>query len=535
MTTQQDEVRRRRTFAIISHPDAGKTTLTEKLLLYAGAIQIAGSVKARKASRHATSDWMEIEKQRGISVASSVMQMEYRDCVINLLDTPGHKDFSEDTYRVLTAVDAALMVIDAANGVEPQTLRLLEVCRARNTPIITFINKMDREVREPLETLDEIESTLGMPTVAFTWPVGMGKNFGGVIDLRKEQMRVFRAGQDRAGAEDDEILAGLDNAEARKRFGMYYEQAQGEIELVSGASEPFDREAFLAGKQTPVFFGSAINNFGVREVLDALVDLAPPPGARPALQRVVEPTEPKFSGVVFKIQANMDPAHRDRIAFLRISSGRFERGMKLKVVRSGKEFRTQNVMSFLSQRRELVEDAWPGDIIGLPNHGVLQLGDTLTEGETLQFTGLPFFAPELFQIVELADPMKSKQLRTGLTQLGEEGAIQVFRPQLGGSLLLGAIGQLQFEVVAHRLRTEYGVETRFLPARYQMARWVTSDDPNELKKFIDANAVRIAWDSVEAPTFMVTYRSDLNVAEERWPKIRFHAMREHAGLVFQSA
>lgn len=535
MTTQQDEVRRRRTFAIISHPDAGKTTLTEKLLLYAGAIQIAGSVKARKASRHATSDWMEIEKQRGISVASSVMQMEYRDCVINLLDTPGHKDFSEDTYRVLTAVDAALMVIDAANGVEPQTLRLLEVCRARNTPIITFINKMDREVREPLEILDEIESTLGMPTAPFTWPVGMGKNFGGVIDLKKEQMRVFRAGQDRAGAEDDEILAGLDNDEARKRFGMYYEQAQGEIELVSGASEPFDRDAFLAGKQTPVFFGSAINNFGVREVLDALVDLAPPPGARPALQRTVDPSEEKFSGVVFKIQANMDPAHRDRIAFLRISSGRFERGMKLKVVRSGKEFRTQNVMSFLSQRRELVEDAWPGDIIGLPNHGVLQLGDTLTEGEELQFTGLPFFAPELFQIVELADPMKSKQLRTGLTQLGEEGAIQVFRPHLGGSLLLGAIGQLQFEVVAHRLKTEYGVETRFLPARYQMARWVTSEDPNELKKFIEANAARIAWDTVEAPTFMVTYRSDLTVAEERWKKIRFHAMREHAGLVFQSA
>ncbi|MDO5102145.1 MAG: peptide chain release factor 3 [Lautropia sp.] len=534
MTTQLEEVRRRRTFAIISHPDAGKTTLTEKLLLYAGAIQIAGSVKARKASRHATSDWMEIEKQRGISVASSVMQMEYRDCVINLLDTPGHKDFSEDTYRVLTAVDAALMVIDAANGVEPQTLRLLEVCRARNTPIITFINKMDREVREPLEILDEIETTLGMPTAPFTWPVGMGKRFAGVIDLKKEQMRVFRAGQERA-EDDDEILQGLDNAEARQRYGAEYEQAQGEIELVSGASEPFDRERFLAGKQTPVFFGSAINNFGVREVLDALVDLAPPPGARPAIQREVAPEEPKFTGVVFKIQANMDPAHRDRIAFLRVSSGRFERGMKLKVSRSGKEFRTTNVMSFLSQRRELVEDAYPGDIIGLPNHGVLQLGDTLTEGEVLQFTGLPFFAPELFQAVELRDPLKSKQLRTGLTQLGEEGAIQVFRPQLGGSLLLGAIGQLQFEVVIHRLKTEYGVEARLMPARYQMARWVTSDDPAELKKFIDANAARIAWDSVDAPTFMVTYRSDLNVAEERWPKIRFHAMREHAGLVFQSA
>ncbi len=527
------EVRRRRTFAIISHPDAGKTTLTEKLLLYAGAIQIAGSVKARKASRHATSDWMEIEKQRGISVASSVMQMEYRDCVINLLDTPGHQDFSEDTYRVLTAVDAALMVIDAANGVEPQTLRLLAVCRARNTPILTFINKFDREVREPLEILDEIESTLGMPTVPYSWPVGMGKRFGGVVDLQKRRMRVFKAGEDRAGETDDEILDGLDNAEARRRFGSEYQQALDEIELVEGASPPFDREAFLAGRQTPVFFGSAINNFGVREVLDALVDLAPSPGPRPAIQRQVAADEPRFTGVVFKIQANMDPAHRDRIAFLRISSGEFERGMKLKVVRSGKELRTNNVMSFLSQRREITEEAFAGDIIGIPNHGLLQLGDTLTEGESLQFTGLPFFAPEMFRVVELRDPMKSKQLRTGLTQLGEEGAIQVFRPYLGGSLLLGAIGQLQFEVVAHRLKTEYGVDARFETARYQMARWVTGESA-EIAKFVEANAHRVAYDSVDALTFLVTYRTDLTVAEERWPKLKFHALREHAGLVFAS-
>jgi peptide chain release factor 3 len=530
------EATRRRTFAIISHPDAGKTTLTEKLLLYAGAIQIAGSVKARKASRHATSDWMEIEKQRGISVASSVMQMEYRDCVINLLDTPGHQDFSEDTYRVLTAVDAALMVIDAANGVEPQTLRLIAVCRARNTPIITFINKMDREVREPLVILDEIESVLGMPCIPFSWPVGMGKRFGGVYDLTRERMRVFRPGADRAGDQDrgDELLAGLDNPDAQARFGSAFEQARDEIELVRGASPAFDAKAFRRAEQTPVFFGSAINNFGVREVLDALVDLAPPPAPRLAMQREVLPEEPKFSGVVFKIQANMDPAHRDRIAFVRICSGRFERGMKLRIVRNGKELKTNTVVSFLSQRRELLENAWPGDIIGIPNHGLLQLGDTLTEGESLQFTGLPFFAPEIFQTVELVDPMRSKQLRIGLTQLGEEGAIQVFRPHLGGALILGAIGQLQFEVVAHRLRHEYGVDARFASARYQMARWVTSEDPAELRKFIETNAHRVAYDSVDAPTFLVTYRTDLTVAQERWTKLQFHALREHAGLVFQT-
>ena len=432
------EVARRRTFAIISHPDAGKTTLTEKLLLFAGAIHIAGSVKARKASRHATSDWMEIEKQRGISVASSVMQMEYRGCVINLLDTPGHKDFSEDTYRVLTAVDAALMVIDAANGVEAQTLRLLEVCRTRNTPIITFINKLDRE-------------------------------------------------------------------------------------------------AFLCGAQTPVFFGSAINNFGVRETLDALIDLAPPPGAKEALQRIVDPNEERFTGVVFKIQANMDPAHRDRVAFVRVCSGQFVRGMNVKISRNGKDLRTTSVVSFLSQRRDLLEQAYPGDVIGIPNHGVLQLGDTLTEGEKLQFTGLPFFAPEIFYSVELADPMRNKQLRTGLAQLGEEGAIQVFRPHLGGSLLLGAVGQLQVEVVAHRLKHEYGADARLVPARYKFARWVTSEDERELKRFIESNAHRIAYDVVDAPTFLASHSPELTATQENWSKVRFHALREHAGLVFETA
>ena len=539
MSELSQQVRRRRTFAIISHPDAGKTTLTEKLLLFSGAIQIAGSVKARKATRHATSDWMEIEKQRGISVASSVMQMEYRDCVINLLDTPGHQDFSEDTYRVLTAVDAALMVIDAANGVEPQTRRLLQVCRARNTPILTFVNKMDREVKDPLALMDEIERELGMEVVPFTWPVGMGKAFHGVMDLREQQMRVFSPGEAR-DHHNDEILHGLNNPAYAQRFGIQFEQAQGEISLLTDAAPPFDEVAFLAGKQTPMFFGSAVNNFGVREVLDALVDLAPSPGARESMQRVVQPDEAKFTGVVFKIQANMDPAHRDRIAFLRVASGHFERGMRLKVTRSGKEMRPNTVVSFLSQKRELLDEAFAGDIIGIPNHGVLQLGDTLTEGEALQFTGLPFFAPEMFRAVEVADPLRTKQLKAGLTQLGEEGAIQVFRPVLGSVLLLGAVGQLQFEVVAHRLEHEYGVKARVMPSRFQVARWVSAStgdgpaaDERELKRFIDGNSHRVAFDAVDAPTVLVEYAPELRAIEANWPKIKFHALREHAGLVFQ--
>ncbi len=525
------ETKRRRTFAIISHPDAGKTTLTEKLLLFSGAIHIAGSVKARKASRHATSDWMEIEKQRGISVASSVMQMEYRDCVINLLDTPGHRDFSEDTYRVLTAVDAALMVIDAANGIEAQTLRLLEVCRARGTPIITFVNKFDREVREPLDLLDEIERALGMTGVPFTWPVGMGKNFAGVFDIGADRMRVFKAGADRIG-EAFESISSVE--EISSRFASEFNKAREEIGLLKDASPPFDRSEFLAAKQTPVFFGSAVNNFGVQEVLDAVVDLAPAPLGRTAIQRKVAPEESKFSGVVFKIQANMDPAHRDRIAFVRICSGRFDRGMLLKVVRNGKSIKPNSVVTFLSQRRELLEQAFAGDIIGIPNHGTLQLGDTLTEGETLQFTGLPFFAPEIFQAVEVADPMRSKQLKHGLEQLGEEGAIQVFRPHVGGLLLLGAIGQLQFEVVAHRLQHEYGVAARFISTRHTLARWITSDDERELKRFIDFYPNRVAYDAVNAPTYLATHASELRVAEAEWPKIKFHALREHAGLVFQT-
>ena len=542
------ETRRRRTFAIISHPDAGKTTLTEKLLLFSGAIQIAGSVKARKATRHATSDWMEIEKQRGISVASSVMQMVYRDHVINLLDTPGHKDFSEDTYRVLTAVDAALMVIDAANGVEAQTRRLIEVCRQRNTPIITFVNKMDREVREPLELLDEIERELGMSCVPLTWPVGQGKHFGGIVNLRTQAMTVFQSGQDRRPQDFDTIpLARIDTL--RQRFGHDFEQAESNMELVSGASPTFDRQEFLAGKQTPVFFGSGVNNFGVMEVLDALVDLAPPPQPRISsvlpvkagpdaepIVTTVQPQDKAFSGVVFKVQANMDPSHRDRIAFVRICSGKYTPGLKLKVQRTGKELRPTSVVTFMSQRREAVEEAFAGDIVGFTTHGGVQLGDSITDGSVaLQFTGLPFFAPELFQTVILKNPLRTKQLQQGLAQLGEEGAIQVFRPNVGGPMLLGAVGQLQFEVVQHRLKGEYDADIRLESSQYVGARWITADTPQELRAFTDAYPMRMALDAAETLAYLTTSPYDVRLAQERFPKIHFHPLREHAGLALQSA
>lgn len=538
-----NETRRRRTFAIISHPDAGKTTLTEKLLLFSGAIQIAGSVKARKASRHATSDWMEIEKQRGISVASSVMQMLYRDHVVNLLDTPGHKDFSEDTYRVLTAVDSALMVIDAANGVEAQTRRLIEVCRQRDTPIITFVNKMDREVREPLDILDEVERELGMPCVPMTWPVGKGKSFGGIMNLRSQAMTVFESGSERRPQDFDTIPLS-DAAALQARFGDEYAAAAESMELAAGASPEWDHAAFLAAKQTPVFFGSAVNNFGVMEVLDALVDLAPSPQPRRSsvvvnrqpVEKIVNPDDAAFSGVVFKVQANMDANHRDRIAFVRMASGQYTPGMKLKVQRTARELRPTSVVTFLSQRREAVDEAFAGDIIGFTTHGGVQLGDTITDGSvSLQYTGLPFFAPELFMTVILKNPLRTKQLQQGLAQLGEEGAIQVFRPQIGGAMLLGAVGQLQFEVVQHRLKTEYDCDVRMEGCPYTGARWITADSPAELKAFTDAYPQRLALDAADTLAFLCTSPYDVRLAQERFPKIHFHPLREHAGLALQSA
>ena len=536
------ETRRRRTFAIISHPDAGKTTLTEKLLLFSGAIQIAGSVKARKASRHATSDWMEIEKQRGISVASSVMQMVYRDHVINLLDTPGHKDFSEDTYRVLTAVDSALMVIDAANGVEAQTRRLIEVCRQRDTPIITFVNKMDREVRDPLDILDEVERELGMPCVPMTWPVGQGKTFGGIINLRTKAMTVFQAGSEKR-PQDFEVIPLTERDKLIARFGDAFLAAEESMELAVGASPTWDPEAFLAAKQTPVFFGSGVNNFGVMEVLDALVDMAPAPRPRTSSaivnrqtqEQVIQPEDDTFAGVVFKVQANMDANHRDRIAFVRVASGKYQPGMKLKVQRTSKELRPTSVVTFLSQRREAVDEAYAGDIIGFTTHGGVQLGDTITDGANLQFTGLPFFAPEMFMTVVLKNPLRTKQLQQGLAQLGEEGAIQVFKPDAGGNMLLGAVGQLQFEVVQHRLKTEYDCDIRLEGCQYTGARWITADTPQQLREFENAYPLRMAHDAADALAYLCTSPYDVRLAQERFPKIHFHPLREHAGLALSTS
>ncbi|MBR7746793.1 peptide chain release factor 3 [Undibacterium sp. BYS107W] len=522
------EVARRRTFGIISHPDAGKTTLTEKLLMFSGAIQLAGTVKARKSGRHATSDWMEIEKQRGISVASSVMQFEYRDHVVNLLDTPGHQDFSEDTYRVLTAVDSALMVIDAAKGVEEQTIKLLNVCRMRNTPIISFVNKMDRETRDPLELLDELESVLKINCSPVTWPIGMGKTFRGVYHILKDEIMLFTPGSERADQEF-EVVKGIDNPRLAELFPLEIEQLKMEVELVHGASHPFDLAAVLAGTQTPVFFGSAINNFGVREILNALLDWAPAPRERDATVRTVAPTEEPFSGFVFKIQANMDPAHRDRIAFLRVCSGRFERGMKLKHLRINRDIKVSSVVTFMASSREQVEEAYAGDIIGLPNHGNMQIGDSFSEGELLQFTGIPYFAPDFFRIARILNPLKTKQLQKGLQQLGEEGAVQVFKPIVSSDLILGAVGVLQFEVVASRLKNEYGVDAVFEGTSISSARWITCEDKKMLADFERSSAgANVAYDAAGNMAYLASSGVNLRLTQERWPDIVFHATREHA-------
>lgn len=522
------EVGRRRTFGIISHPDAGKTTLTEKLLLFSGAIQLAGTVKARKSGRHATSDWMEIEKQRGISVASSVMQFEYRDHVVNLLDTPGHQDFSEDTYRVLTAVDSALMVIDAAKGVEAQTIKLLNVCRMRNTPIITFMNKMDRETRDPLELLDEVESVLKIQCAPVTWPIGMGKTFRGVYHLLRDEIMLFTPGGERADQEF-EIIQGIDNPRLSEMFPMEIEQLKMEVELVHGASHPFDLKDFLSGTQTPVFFGSAINNFGVREILNALLDWAQPPRERDATARMVQPDEQSFSGFVFKIQANMDPAHRDRIAFLRVCSGRFERGMKIKHLRLNRDIKVSSVVTFMASSREQVEEAYAGDIIGLPNHGNMQIGDSFSEGEPLQFTGIPYFAPDFFRAVRIRNPLKIKQLHKGLQQLGEEGAVQVFKPVNGGDLVLGAVGVLQFEVVASRLMNEYGVDAVFEGTSISNARWISCEDKRMLADFEKSSAgASLAHDAAGNLAYLASSGVNLKLTQERWPGVTFHSTREHA-------
>jgi peptide chain release factor 3 len=526
------DVARRRTFAIISHPDAGKTTLTEKLLLFGGAIQMAGTVKARKSSRHATSDWMEIEKQRGISVTSSVMQFAYAGHTVNLLDTPGHEDFSEDTYRVLTAVDAAVMVIDATKGVEAQTIKLLEVCRLRATPIITFVNKLDREVRAPMALLEEIESVLKIDCAPITWPLGMGKRFRGVFDLRQDRLVRFTPGEQRL-RDDGELIAGLANPRLDQLFPDEMVALRHDVELLRNASSPFDLESFLEGRQSPLFFGSAINNFGVQEILQALVEWAPPPQPRDGSSRVVAPAEKTFSGFVFKIQANMDPRHRDRIAFFRVCSGRYQPAMKVRHLRIGREMKLGNVLTFMANERVASEDAVAGDIIGIHNHGQLQIGDTLTEGEALAFKGIPYFAPELFRVTRPRDPFKAKQLQKGLQELGEEGAIQVFERAWNNTLLLGAVGELQFDVVADRLAREYKVDALYDAANIVTARWLTFPDAATHRNFENENAASMATDVDGNPVFLAANKYILQVTMERWTKVGFHTTREHGQRLVQ--
>ena len=522
---QTAEYKRRRTFAIISHPDAGKTTITEKLLLFGGAIQLAGSVKGRKAARHATSDWMEMEKERGISVTTSVMQFEHKDSIINLLDTPGHEDFSEDTYRTLTAVDSALMVIDVAKGVEDRTIKLMEVCRLRDTPILTFINKLDREGREPIELLDEVESILKIECAPMTWPIGMGKRFKGVYQLYKDEIILFNPHHGGRIAES-QIIKGLNNPHLDELLGLQADELREEIELVQGASHKFDLDKYLRGEQTPVFFGSAINNFGIIELLDAFAEYAPSPRPRQAEQREVEPEENKFSGFVFKIQANMDPAHRDRVAFMRICSGKFDKGMKLHHVRMGKSIQVANAITFQADSRKNVEEAYPGDIIGLHNHGTIQVGDTFTQGETLKFGGIPYFAPELFRRVVLKDPLRAKALQKGLVQLTEEGATQLFKPLKNNDLILGAVGILQFDVTAHRLKNEYNVECVYDASPINTVRWVSAKNPAKLEEFKNKAFENLAEDGGGYLVYLATSRVNLQLTEERWPDITFSATRE---------
>ncbi|MEB2316845.1 MAG: peptide chain release factor 3 [Xanthomonadaceae bacterium] len=522
------QARRRRTFAIISHPDAGKTTLTEKLLLFGGAIQMAGSVKGRKAARHATSDWMALEQERGISVTSSVMQFPYEDCIVNLLDTPGHADFGEDTYRVLTAVDSALMVIDVAKGVEERTIKLMEVCRLRDTPIMTFINKLDREGREPIELLDEVESVLGIQCAPVTWPIGMGKRLKGVVHLVTGEVHLYEPGRNFT-RQDSTIFPSLDAPGLAERIGeSMLADLRDELELVQGASHPFDLDEYLAGRQTPVFFGSGINNFGVQLLLDFFIEHAPAPQPRATTTRIVDPAEPRLTGFVFKIQANMDPKHRDRVAFMRVCSGRFEPGIKTLHVRSGKEMKLANALTFMASDRELAVEAWPGDVIGIHNHGTIAIGDSFSEGEPLTFTGIPNFAPELFRRARLKDPLKLKQLQKGLTQLSEEGATQFFRPLMSNDLILGAVGTLQFDVAAYRLKDEYGVEAVFEPVSVATARWVYCQDAKKLEEFREKNAMNLALDAADQLVYLAPTRVNLQLAQERSPAVAFRATRETA-------
>jgi peptide chain release factor 3 len=517
---------RRRTFAIIAHPDAGKTTLTEKLLLFGGAIQLAGAVKARGDARRAHSDWMKVERDRGISVTASVMSFDYAERSFNLVDTPGHEDFSEDTYRTLTAVDSAVMVIDAAKGIETQTRKLFEVCRLRDVPIATFINKMDREARDPFDLMSEIEETLALDVTPASWPIGMGREFKGCYDLLRD--RLILMDRTRGNKLIDGIACnGLDDPKLNELLGEdVAKKLRDEVEMVRGLCPPFDAEAYRGGHMTPVYFGSAVNNFGVRELLLGLAEYAPSPRPQKAAARDVLPTENKVSGFVFKVQANMDPNHRDRIAFVRLCSGHFKRGMKLLHVRSGKQIAVNNAVLFLARDRELAEDAYAGDIMGIPNHGTMRIGDTLTEGENLRFIGVPSFAPELLQRVHIGDPMKAKHLRLALEHFAEEGASQVFKPLTGAEWIVGVVGQLQFEVLAARIDAEYNLPAKFEDAGISAARWIESADPAALKKFTDTNRSNLAEDHDGALVFLARNAWHLNRTQEEHPDVKFLKTRE---------
>ena len=516
----------RRTFAIISHPDAGKTTLTEKLLLFGGAIQMAGAVKGRKAQRHARADWMQLEQERGISITSSVMQFPYAQRVINLLDTPGHEDFSEDTYRTLTAVDSALMVIDAGKGVEIRTIKLMEVCRLRNTPIMGFINKLDRDGRDPLELLDEIETVLKIECAPVTWPIGMGREFRGIYHLSDDCIYVHDRG-DSNRISDSHRIDGLASPEAGELLGDAADALREQVDLIRGASPSFDAERYLQGRQTPVFFGSAIQNFGVRELLDAFVANAPPPQPRETIGRLVEPAEKELSGFVFKIQANMDPAHRDRIAFLRVCSGTYKPGMRLYHTRLKREVRVGEAITFMAADRQHVDEAVAGDIIGLHNHGTINIGDSFSQGEDLVFTGIPDFAPELFRRAVLKDPLRLKELSKGLDQLCEEGATQLFRPLTSNDLILGAVGPLQFDVASFRLQDEYSVECVFEAVNVATARWIDCADDGMLDEFSRKLKSSLALDHTGRLVFLASSLVNLNLTQERWPDNEFKATREH--------
>ena len=518
-------VKQRRTFAIISHPDAGKTTITEKLLLLGNLIQIAGTVKSRKSDRHATSDWMQMEKDRGISVTSSVMQFPFKGCTVNLLDTPGHEDFSEDTYRTLTAVDSALMVIDGAKGVENRTIKLMDVCRLRDTPIISFINKMDREIRDPVELLDEIEKVLKILCAPMNWPIGCGKDFKGIYNFHTDNINVFKPGQGSV-IPDDVQINGLHSEEATKFLGHRAQEIREEIELVRGATNTFDNKLFLSGQLTPVFFGTALSNFGIREMLNSFIELAPPPQSRKAIERNVDANEEDFSGFVFKIQANMDPKHRDRIAFMRVCSGRYIKGMKIHHVRQKKDLRISDAVGFKAGERISLDEAIAGDIIGLHNHGTIQIGDTFTTGEQLKFTGIPYFSPELFRRIRLCDPLKMKQLKKGIQQLSEEGSTQVFFPLNSNDIIVGAVGQLQFDVVTFRLKDEYGVEAVYEPINVYTARWIESDENRKIEEMKRKLPDGIALDGGGCLTYLASTRVNLSLTEERYPDVRFTSTRE---------